>query len=265
MKYLNSLEGFKYAKPISEKGSHSCAIISGEYYRIEDCVEKTDGVWEGTLVKYNDGDKGFVREEERILFTPPKLDPHTIIQSRDWNYDDLRYYTTAIDEHVSQCPDCENILKRSGGAVLLPRLRAKITVPFPEPKGWEYMGQLEQLKPGQCLPCGCIVLDVKWSREQAVEAFYKALAKIMQVSEEHSRRIEEQTKLLDLPLTTKSLRRLRDQFWLPDGSLGSAKGRDEEEGEVVRQLPETVGEFINQILKVHFGMSWIECTDHWSP
>ncbi len=266
MKHLNSIPGFEYVKPISEKGSHSYGFISGQYFKIEDCVERAEGFWEGTLVKYRNKPDGFVREEERISFLPPQLDPHVLIQSKDWCHDDLRNYTTALDDHVAQCSACESRMKRSSGALLLPRLRSKITVQFPEPKNYEErMKQLEQLKPGQCLPCGCMVQDVKWTKQQAVDAFYKVLAGIMQVSEEDARKVPEWEKLLALPLETKALRRLRDKFWLPDGSLGSAEGRDAEEGEKVRHLPETVGEFITKILKMHVGMSWTECGEHWCP
>ncbi len=266
MKYLNSILGFEYVKPITEKGNHSFTFIAGDYFSIEGCIEKADGIWEGTLVSYFKGPDGFIPQEERVSFTPPKLDPHAFIQSGGWNYDDLRNYNTAIDEHVAKCPDCENRLKRSAGAVLLPKLRTKITVQFPEPQSHqERIEQLEKLKPGQCLPCGCMVEDVKWTKAQAAEAFYKVLAEIMQVSEEQSRRIEEQIRLLDLPLEIKSLRRLRDKFWLPDGSLGSAEGRDAEEDDKVRQLPETVGDFIANILRLHSGMSYTECSDHWTP
>ncbi|MDO8495279.1 MAG: hypothetical protein Q7S32_01980 [bacterium] len=266
MKHLNSLLGFKSVKSIFEKTPRSAVWIGKNFFWIEDCIEKVDGIWEGTLVNYIKGTDGFVREEERVSFTPPQLDPHSLIQGGDWGHDDLRAYTTAIEEHVMQCSDCENRMKRSSGAVLLPKLRAKITVQFPVPKSHhEHITQLQQLKPGQCLSCGCMVLDIKWTRQQAAEAFYKALAEVMQVTEDIATRVEGPTKLLDLPLVTKSLRRLRDKFWLPDGSLGSAEGRDAEEGDKVRQLPETIGEFINQILSLHSGMSYTECSEHWTP
>ncbi len=266
MRHLNAIPGFECVKPISETGSHSYTIVAGDYFRIENCIEKTDGTWEGTLIKYRKGSGGFIRSEERVSFTPPNLDPHALIQSEDWCHDDLRHYTAAIDDHVAQCTDCENRLKKSSGATLLPKLRAKITVKFPEPRNsQERMEQLQQLDRGQCLPCGCMVQDVGWTRQQAAAAFYKALAEIMQVPEGQISKVGGSIKLLDLPLTTKSLRRLRDKFWLPDGSLGSEEGRDKEEGETVRQLPATVGDFIARILSIHSGMFYTECSEHWAP
>ncbi len=266
MRYLNSVLGFGSVKPIFEDKSESAAWIGEKFFRIKNCVEKPGGIWEGTLVSYLKGPEGFISQYERISFTPPKLDPHALIQSRDWCHDDLRWYTKSIDEHVVQCSDCEKRMTRSSGAVLLPQLRAKLTVQFPEPKSYhERMTQLQQLGPGQCLSCGCMVLDIKWTRKQAEDAFCKALAEIMQVTENDTRRLQDDVKLLDLPLSTKSLRRLRDKFWLPDGSFGSEELRDKVEGDIVRQLPETVGQFLNQVLNVHCGMSYSECSTHWCP
>ena len=119
MKHLNSVVGFEYVKPIFETGQGSSAIICGSFFKIEDCVEKDHGIWEGTLVSYLNGLDGFVKQTERITFTPPKLDPHTFIQNNRCSHDDMRAYTVSFDEHVSHCPDCEKKMRTSSGAVLL--------------------------------------------------------------------------------------------------------------------------------------------------
>ena len=143
-----------------------------------------------------------------------------------------------------------------------------MTVQFPAPKNyhdrWE---QLQQLKPGQCLSCGCEVTAVPWTREEASAEFYKTLTEIMRVPVDKVARMSEATRPEDLPLSRKSLRQLRDKFWLPDGSYGSEKLREieEEQNDEVRQLPETVGDFINKILSLHSGISFRECSEHWSP
>jgi hypothetical protein len=127
------------------------------------------------------------------------------------------------------------------------------------------MEQMRRLKPGQCLPCGCEVIDIAWTQSQASDMFYKALAGILQVSEDEAKKIQPWIKLLDLPMDTRSLRRLRDKFWFPDGAHISEEMRDLEEGDKVRQLPETVGQFIEEILSLHSGLSYRECNAHWCP
>ncbi len=198
------------------------------------------------------------------------MDIHTLIQERDFDfYGFIQEHTAEIDDHVEACEVCHK--RMIGWTMHLPKLRARMTVDFPALAEYgshhEWWKQLQQLKPGQCLPCGCEVTAAPWTHEEASAAFYKALAEIMDVPEDKVVRMPEATRPEDLPLTRKSLRQLRDRFWLPDGSYGSAKLREieEEQNDEVRQLPETVGDFIKKILGVHSGISFTECSEHWSP
>ncbi len=126
----------------------------------------------------------------------------------------------------------------------------------------ENITQLEQLKRGESLPCGCKVMDTAWTREEARIKTYKRLAEVLNVSEVQAAKIPEGILLRELPLSTKSLRRLRDKFWFPDGSLGSEEGRDAEEGETVLGLPKTIGDFITKLLEIHSGISYYACASH---
>jgi len=141
-----------------------------------------------------------------------------------------------------------------------------MVVNLPEPQSYhERMTQLEHLQGGQCLQCGCLVLDTAWTRDQARETFYRAFARIMEMSYEDAINLSELTRLLDLPLEVASLRQLRNAFWIPDGSLSTPEGRDLEEGDLVSQLPETIGQFISKLTSLHSGMSYVECSGHWTP
>ena len=190
---------------------------------------------------------------------------HVLIQERHYDfYGFIREHGEEIDNHVEVCEECHH--RMIGWTSSLPKLRARMTVQFPSATSdGGRLTQMRQLKPGQCLPCGCEVLDVAWTLEQARAKFYKALAEIMQVSENDARKVPDEFRLQDLPLGTKSLRRLRDKFWFPDMSSGSEEIRDAEEGDKVLQLPETVGDFITNILTLHSGMSYKDCSEHWDP
>ena len=166
----------------------------------------------------------------------------------------IQKYRDLVDEHVLQCAVCREAVMAFTQD--LPKLRARMTV---------HGKPLEKLERGQCLPCGCVVLDASWTLAQARDEFYKALAAIMGVPEDKVVRMSDATRIVDLPLDTTSLRRLRDTFWIPDGSYGSAELRDKEEGGTVLQLPKTIGEFVNQIRSVHSGTSIAECRDCWTP
>ena len=196
---------------------------------------------------------------------PDILDIHILIQQRDF---DLRSFinehTGQIDDHVEVCEEChERVI---GFTANLPKLRRRMTVQFPESSSLgERLEQLRQLSCGQCLPCGCEVIDAAWTRELASIKFCKALAEIMEVSEDDAKKIPHVTRLLELLPNMKSLRCLRDKFWIPDGSFASEEHRDAEEGAKVLQLPETIGEFIDDILNLHSGISYIECYEHWCP
>lgn len=192
-------------------------------------------------------------------------DIHVLIQDRRYGFPDfIHEHGKQIDEHVEHCESCRE--KMVGWTSWLPMLRARMTVQLPKPTGYgERLKQLQQLQRGQCLPCGCEVTAVPWTQEQARAKFCKALSEVMQVSLDDAGKIPDSVRLLDLPLTTKSLRRLRDRFWLPDGSCGSEEVRDEEEGDTVRQLPETIGHFVDTILRINSGISYRECSEHWCP
>lgn len=200
--------------------------------------------------------------------TMESQDIHVLIQGRDYDfYGFISDHRDAIEEHIAMCSSCEE--RFFGWACHLPKFRARKTV---IPEGWDanqsYRSRvqaLEKLGRGECLPCGCQVTDVPWTREQTAEKLYRKLAEVMEITEEEAKRVPETIRCLDLPLSAKQLRRLRDEFWLPDGSLGSEEGRDAEEGETVRQLPATVGEFIDQIKRMHCGISYTECSEHWNP
>ncbi len=204
--------------------------------------------------------------------TPEKdvSDIHALIQERTYDfYGFIQKYMGEIDDHVALCEACHK--KMIGWTMHLPKLRVRMTVDFPPLAEFgshsEWWEQMQQLKPGQCLPCGCEVTAVPWTHEEVSAAFYKALAEIIGVPEDKVARMPETTRPEDLPLTRTSLRQLRDKFWLPDGSYGSEKLREieEEQNDEVRQLPETVGDFINKILRAHSGVSFRECPEHWSP
>jgi hypothetical protein len=192
-------------------------------------------------------------------------DIHTLIQQREYDfYTFIREHLEEIDNHVEICNECRE--RMVGWSSHLPKLRERATVQFPEAKNHqERMGQMRQLTRGQCLPCGCEVTDTAWTLERANAEFYRAFAKILGVEEDKVRRVPDTTLLRDLPLSTESLRRLRDTFWIPSGSSNSAKIRDVEEGDEVSQLPETIGDFIEKLLSLHFGVSYVECSEHWSP
>ena len=196
---------------------------------------------------------------------PQDSEIHTLIQAREFDfYGFIGEHREEIDDHVAHCHECRE--KMIGWSSHLPKLRARVTVAFPAPKSrHERIEQMQQLKRGQCLPCGCEVTDAPWTEEEARTAFNQTLARIMGVAENKMRRVPATTRLQDLPLCTKSLRRLRDAFWIPDGSSGSEKIRDAEEGDNVPDLPETVGDFVQAILSLHAGMSYTVCGEHWSP
>lgn len=269
MRHLNSIPGFQYVMAISETGQRTRAMVSDDYFWLSDCKRHKDGIWEGVVVNHlRNTHLHTLRHDDRVIFTPPEIEPHVLIQSEFGLFDTLREYPAAMDAHVAECPDCQKRVIKSGMVRLLPRLRAKMTVPQPEDWDQRYHSRhdlLQKMQPGQCLPCGCQVTSVPWSRHQVVDTFYKALAEVLQVSEDNAKKISEETRLLELPLAIKSLRRLRDKFWFPDGSSGSEEIRDVEEGDKVRQLPETIGQFIQQILSPHSGISYIECSEHWCP
>ncbi len=190
---------------------------------------------------------------------------HALIQAR--TYDFLGFIQargSEIDGHILSCETCCQRMR--GWAVHLPRHFARVVVELPE--RWKNAGhteRLRQLKKGQCLPCGCEVLDTTWSREEARETFFRVFARVMNMPYDDAVLLSELTRFQDLPLGVVQLRRLRDAFWIPDGSLTSEDGRDREEGERVPQLPDTVGAFISRIVQMHTGMSYSECSDHWSP
>ncbi len=187
---------------------------------------------------------------------------HALIQDRDRDYYSLiRDHTEEIENHIEVCEACHD--RMIIWASKLPRLLSRVTVQLPAPSSYhEWREQLDTLARGQCLPCGCQVWDVAWTREEASLAFIKGLAEVLGVSEEQANKIPTETKMTDLPLDIKSLRRLRDKFWIPDGSYGSSELRDAEEGEKVKQLPETVGSFVAEILRIHCGISWRSCCEH---
>lgn len=197
--------------------------------------------------------------------TTPDLGTHALIQARTYDfYAFIRERGAEIDEHVLSCEECRKRMR--GWSSHLPRHFARVVVHLPEPL--TRLGNVEQLhhlRAGQCLPCGCEVMDTTWTREQAREAFYRAFAQAMEMPYEDAVLMSELTRLRDLPFSTVQLRRLRDAFWIPDGSSGSAENRDREEGDRVPQLPDTIGAFITSIAKMHTGMSYSECSDHWSP
>ncbi len=191
---------------------------------------------------------------------------HALIQERKYDfYSFIRDHRNQIDDHVESCETCRDHMV--GWSSHLPKLRARVTVHFPELADHhsDRMKQMERLARGQCLPCGCEVTHTAWTENQASAAFYKALADVLAVSEDQAENIPKGTRLQELPLSIKSLRRLRDKFWIPDGSSVSEEIRDAEEGDKVLQLPETIADFTSQILKLHSGMSYMECTEHWVP
>ena len=192
-------------------------------------------------------------------------DIHILIQQRSYDFlAFIRECMEQIDNHIEVCEECRE--RMIWWTSHLPKLRARMTVQFPKPTSYsERLDQMKQLKRGQCLPCGCQVTDIAWTREQASAEFYNALAQVLEVSEAEAKNIPDKVRLQELPLSTKSLRRLRDKFWMPDGSYGSEELRDSEEGDKVRQLPETISHFIKEILSLHSGMSYAECSDHWCP
>ncbi len=191
-----------------------------------------------------------------------KEEIHKLLQESKYLYDLIAKYTAEVDDHLEDCKDCcEKVV---GLAEHIPRLRKRMIVDFPDPNSYhERLNQLKQLKRGQCLPCGCEVLSPAWTRDDAITAFYKSLAEIMQTPEKEAKKITGEFKLQDLPLNIISLRRLRDKFWIPDGSHGSAEKRDLEEGNHVLQLPETINEFIDKILNIRSGVCLVACYHHW--
>lgn len=177
-------------------------------------------------------------------------------------------YTDEIDSHVEGCSECH--ARVMSYTQYLPRLFARMVVRLPEPThGPAYRhdlwNQLRSLERGQCLPCGCVVTRTPWTREEAAAKFYIALAEILQLPLDQATKIHQQAHLSDLPLSSESLRRLRDTFWLPSGSLADKESRDAEEGENVLQLPATVADMITQILELHSSVAWSDCSEHWSP
>jgi|GEM_PF-6037208 len=196
--------------------------------------------------------------------TPKIPDIHSLIQQRQFDfYGFIKEYGEQIDNHVEICEQCHR--RMIGWTEHLPKLRARMTVEVPDDWQSNYYAQLQKLSPGQCLPCGCEVIEVAWTREQARTEFYKALAEVMEMPEDKAKKIHGRSKLQELPLSTKALRRLRDKFWIPDGSSGSEQIRDSEEGHRVLQLPETIEDFLATILRLHSGMSYRECSMHWCP
>ncbi len=193
------------------------------------------------------------------------VDIHALIQQRKYDfYGFIRDHRDAIDDHVLVCGICHN--RMIGWSSHLPKLRVRATVNLPEVRGdAAHSLQLRQLKRGQCLPCGCEVTSTPWTKEEARAALYEALAVALKVSVGQAQKIPEGTGMRELPLATTPLRRLRDKFWIPDGSSGNPDVRDREEGDMVRQLPETIADFIKTILKIHAGTGWMVCTEHWSP
>lgn len=189
-------------------------------------------------------------------------DIHQLIQQRKHDlYAFIREHTERIDNHVEVCKTCHE--RMIGWTRHLPKLRKRMTVELPEATGdSQRLKQLEQLTRGQSLPCGCEVTGVSWTQEQASAEFYRAFAGILEISEDDAKKIFYTIRLYNLPLEIKLLRRLRDKFWLPDGSYLSADLRDAQEGDKVLQLPETVGDFINSILSLHSGTSYNECSEH---
>lgn len=203
------------------------------------------------------------------LAIPDAFDIHALIQERKFDMLGLiRQYADEIDLHVETCSECHR--RVVSYTQHLPRLFARMVVQLPEPAyGPSYRhdlgAQLRSLERGQCLPCGCVVTDTPWTREEAAAKFYVVLAEILQLSLDHATRIHQQVQLIDLPLAPESLRRLRDAFWLPSGSMGDKEARDAEEGENVLQLPDTVADMITKILELHSSMVWVDCSEHWSP
>ncbi len=197
--------------------------------------------------------------------TTNAADIHQLIQQDGCDiYSLIRKRTDEVDKHVLVCEACHK--KVIGCTSELPKLRARMTVQFPDtPSLGQRVEQMKHLKAGQCLPCGCEVTRTAWTREEANGKFYVAFAAMLGISESQSRLISLETRFADLPVSIKQLRRLRDTFWFPDGSSGSPDARDAEEGDEVRQLPETVGDFITELLKIHSGYSYSECSDHWCP
>jgi len=148
----------------------------------------------------------------------------------------------------------------------LPKLRARVTVEFPSAESEaERTNQLKQLQRGQCLPCGCEVIRPSWTLAHAAAKFYKALAEIEGKSEEYVRSLPDDLPFAEMELETKALRRLRDKFWIPDGSSRSAEQRDLEEGEKVLQMPVTIRGFIEKLQNINSGIIYVQCPDHWLP
>ena len=193
----------------------------------------------------------------------PKIsDIHTLIRERVCDfYGFIQEHRDKIDDHVATCNECHE--KMIGWTRYIPKLRERMTPCIPD--GLRRDEQIKQLKKGQCLPCGCEVIDTAWTKEEARNKFLKALAEVMQVCEEEVSKIPSPTRILDLRLDTKSLRRLRDKFWLPDNSCASAELRDKEESSEVVQLPETIGGFIIRLLAIHSGTTIMQCSDCWCP
>lgn len=190
---------------------------------------------------------------------------HALIQARTYDFSAfIDKHCQKIDEHILSCEECRKRMR--GWSARLPMLFDRVVVRLPESlRHLSNIEQLGHLKAGQCLPCGCEVLDTAWTREQAREAFYRAFARTMEVPYDDAMTLSELTRLRDLPLSVVQLRRLRDAFWLPDGSLGTEEERDREEGDRIPQLPDTIGAFVTRIAGMHTGMSYSECPDHWSP
>jgi len=199
--------------------------------------------------------------------TAEGVDIHKLIQERDCDFHGfISKYGPEIDNHIETCLACEK--RFWGWSENLPKMRKRKTVTPPDydekrsPKDYYHL-----LKAGQCLPCGCAAYSVPWNKEEATAAFYKAFTEVTGIAEESAKLLPQNTKLRRLPLDAKTLRRLRDTFWIPSGSYGSAHMRDAEEGEKVLQLPDTIADFIKDLVSMHSGYSVHECMEHdsWCP
>lgn len=103
---------------------------------------------------------------------PTNQEIHALIQARVYDFlGFIQTHGSEIDEHILSCESCCKRMR--GWSVHLPRHFARVVVELPEPwRNVDHLEQLRQLKRGQCLPCGCEVLDTTWTREEAREAFF---------------------------------------------------------------------------------------------
>ena len=195
-------------------------------------------------------------------------DIHALIQQRHYDfYTFIRERTEQIDGHVEVCEQCHE--RMFGWTSHLPKLRARMTVQFEKPSNYgERMEQMQQLRRGQCLPCGCEVTDVAWTRDYARTKFYRALSEVLEIAEDDAKKIQEGIKLELLPLNTQSLRRLWGKFWVAcdvDLDMSSGEVKYQVPDEKLPKIPPTIREFIDDLVKHHSGVSYSECSEHWCP